>query len=140
MNQRGSILPLTAGLLALCIALTLAVVSATSLTITRHRLVALAESTALAAADSFDPALIRRTGAEATAQLSDEGVRQRASEFLRAHPDLPVEPVWLERADSPDGLRARVALATTWYPPVGSEFVPLSVRLRAESLSRSVIR
>jgi len=138
--NRGSLLPLAAGLLALTVALTLAVVSATSLTITRHRLVALAESTALAAADSFDPALIRRTGTEATAPLSNDGVRQRAADFLSAHPALPVEAVVLERADTPDGIQARVVLATTWRAPLWSEFVPLSVPLRAESLSRSVIR
>ena len=140
MSTRGSLLPLVAGLLALALATTLGVVSVTSLTIARHRLVALAEATALHAADSFDPADVRREGNEAVVRLTDEGVRRSARAFLSAHPTLPVEEVSLIQADTPDGRRARVVVGGVWTTPVWSEFVPLKIPLRAESLSRSVIR
>ena len=140
MSTRGSLLPLVAGLLALTLATVIAVVSVTSLTIARHRLVALAEATALHAADSFDPAVVTFTGSEADVTLTDAGVRQSAREFLAAHPMLSVEEVSLIEADTPDGRRARVVVGGVWTTPVWSEFVPIRIPLRAESLSRSVIR
>jgi len=140
VNSQGSILPLVAGLLALSLAAAMGVVSVTSLTITRHRLVALAEATALHAADSFDPAGVIRVGIEADVVLTDEGVRWSASQFLAQHPAVAIDEVSLVQAGTPDGRRARVVLRAVWTTPVWSEFVPLEIPLQAESLSRSVIR
>ena len=140
MSTRGSLLPLVAGLLALALATTIGVVSVTSLTIARHRLVALAEATALHAADSFDPAEVNLLGTEAEVFLTDSAVRRSAAEFLAAHPMPPMEEVSLIQADTPDGRRARVVVGGVWSTPLWSEFVPLRIPLRAESLSRSVIR
>lgn len=140
MSTRGSLLPLVAGLLALTLATALGVVSVTSLTIARHRLVALAEATALHAADSFDPAVVTFSGSEADVALTDAGVRRSAREFLATHPVLPMKEVSLIDADTPDGRRARVVVGGVWTTPLWSEFVPISIPLRAESLSRSVIR
>lgn len=131
---------MVAGLVALALATTVAIVSVTSVTIARHRLVALAEATALHAADSFDPSRVSRAGSEAVPPLTDEGVRRSASEFLSAHPALPMAQVSLLSADTPDGRRARVVLRGVWTTPVWSEFVPITLPLQAESLSRSVIR
>jgi len=53
-DDEGSIVPLVAGLGALCLALVLVVVSATSLYLERKRLFTFADTTALAAAEAFD--------------------------------------------------------------------------------------
>jgi len=135
----GSITPLIAGSLALAIALILGVSSATSLTLERHRLVALAEATALHAADSFDPALLTRSGGLVRAPLSDRGVLREAGEYLNRVGATRHLALRLLIADTPDGLRARVVLSSRWEPPVVSEFLPWSVTLRAEALSRSLI-
>lgn len=138
--ERGSILPLVAGAMALALAVTLGVASATSLTIERHRLVALAEATALRGAESFDPARLRRSGNEVVAPLESDRVADAALEFLRGVPEISHHGLRLVRGDTPDGRRARVVLEATWRAPLWSEFLPLSIPIRAEALSQSVIR
>ncbi len=138
--ERGSILPLVAGAMALAVAVTLGVVSATSLTIERHRLVALAEATALRGAESFDPARLRRSGSEVVAPLESSRVADAALGFLRGVPEISHHELRLIRADTPDGRRARVVLEATWRAPLWSEFLPLSLPIQAEALSQSVIR
>lgn len=138
--ERGSMLPLVAGAMALALAVSMAVVSATSLTIERHRLVALAEATALRGAESFDPARLRRSGDGVVVPLESGRVADAALEFLRGVPEVSHRELRLIRADTPDGSRARVVLEATWYAPLWSEFLPLSLPIEAEALSRSVIR
>lgn len=138
--EGGSILPLVAGAMALALAVTLAVVSVTSLTIERHRLVALAEATALRGAESFDPARLRRSGNEVLAPLESARVAGAAGEFLRGVPEISHHELQLVRADTPDGRRARVILEATWRAPLWSEFLPLSLPVQAEALSQSVIQ
>lgn len=138
--QRGSMMPLISGLLALAIALIFVVVSATSLAIERHRLHALAEATALFAAESFDPGDVRMGSGELVVPLTNQGVRREAARYLSGgvihrHHDLR-----LVVADTPDNRRARVRLSAVWRPPLVSPYVPLSVRLQAQSLSRVLIR
>lgn len=138
--QRGSMMPLISGLLALAIALIFVVVSATSLAIERHRLHALAEATALFAAESFDPGDVRMGSGELVVPLTNQGVRREAARYLSGgvihrHHDLR-----LVVADTPDNRRARVRLSAVWRPPLVSAYVPLSVRLQAQSLSRVLIR
>lgn len=139
MRDRGSILPLIAGLLALSLSAVMAVSSVTSLSLERHRLVALAESTALAAADHFDPSRMTRSGGEAQAPLTSKSVREAAVDYLSSAA-IRLDSLRLVSADSPDGRRARIVLAATWTAPLVSEFVSISVPLRAEAWARSVIR
>lgn len=136
--QRGSMLPLVAGLLALTVAALIAISSLTSLTLERHRLVALAEATALRAAESFDPAEARRTGESVRVFLTNAGVRAASIDSLRQQPHRHRD-LRLIRADTPDGLRARVVLQSTWMSPMWSEFLPASLTVRAEALSRPII-
>ena len=139
MSDRGSILPLIAGLLAFTLSAVMAVASVTSLSLERHRLVALAESTALAAADHFDPSRITRSGGEIQAPLASNSVREAAVEYLSGVATR-LDALRLIAADSPDGRRARIVLSATWSAPIVSEFVSVSVPLRAEAWARSVIR
>ncbi|MDR6166192.1 hypothetical protein QE367_000396 [Microbacterium paludicola] len=43
-------------------------------------------------------------------------------------------------AATPDGVSARVTVATVWHPPVSSLFVPDGVRVEATATSRTVLR
>jgi hypothetical protein len=138
--ERGSMVPLIAGLAGLAVALMFLVVSATSLAIERHRLHALAEATALFAAESFDPGDLRMGSGELIVPLTNERVRRDAVSYLSGgivhrHHDLR-----LVVADTPDNRRARVRLSATWRPPLVSAYVPLSVQMEAQSLSRVMIR
>ena len=139
MSDRGSILPLIAGLLALSLSAALAVSAVTSLSLERHRLVALSESTALAAADHFDPARLIRDGGGVRAPLTDDSVRAAAVEYL-AGSQTSFDSLRLITADSPDGYRARIVLTATWKTPIVSQFVSVSVPIRAEAWARSIIR
>jgi hypothetical protein len=98
VNTQSTILALVARLLALSLAAAMGVASVTSLTITRHRLVALADATALHAADSFISAGVSREGSESNVFLIDEAVRGSASHFLVTHPALAIDEVSLVRA------------------------------------------
>lgn len=140
MSQRGSTLPLIAGALALTVALVLGVVSATSLVIERHRLVALAEATALRAAESFDPARLRPGAGELVVPLDNARVNRAAREFLATTPSHAHTDLTMVVADTPDGRAARVILQSTWQAPVWSEFLPVTIPVRAEARSRAVIR
>lgn len=133
-------LPLVAGALALALAVSLAVSSATSLLIERHRLVALAESTALHAADSFDPARLRPGAGALVVPLDSHRVRQAAADFLASTPPSRHDKLRLLRADSPDGTHARVILESTWQAPVVSEWLPVTMPIRASAQARSIIR
>lgn len=131
-------MPLVAGLLALSLSALLGIASLSSLTLERHRLQALAEATALRASESFDPALVTRHHSGAIAPLSSPRIRQAAIDSLRQQSHQH-DRLQLLRADTPDGLRARVVLQSRWSPPMWSEFLPGSVIVRAESVSRPVI-
>lgn len=139
-SQRGSILPLIAGLLALVLAFTFLVVSATSLVISRQRLHALAEATALYASESFDPGDLRMGSGELTVPLTSSGVRRDAASYLAGLAGSEFSDLTLVAADSPDGRRARIWLSATWRPPVLSPFVPVSLRIDAQARSRALIR
>jgi hypothetical protein len=139
-GEKGSLVPLIAGLAALVIALVFVVVSATSLLIERHRLHALAEAAALSAAESFDPALLRMGQGELVVPLSSDRVRADAARFLQTSGPHRHENLTLRAANTVDNRRALVVLEATWRPPVVSRFVPVSYRIVAQSRSRVMIR
>ncbi len=139
-GERGSILPLVAGLIALVLAFSFLVVSATSLVMTRQRLHALAEATALFASESFDPGDLRMGSGELVVPLTTSGVRSSAHSYLSGFGRSEFADLTLVAADSPDGRRARVRLATRWRPPMISPYVPLSLRVEAQARSRALIR
>jgi hypothetical protein len=139
MRERGSIFPLIAGLLALALAAVIAVSSVGTLTLERHRLMALAEATALRASESFDPSQLRREGQGVKAPLTSSAIHTAARNFISSTPHR-FDSLRLVSADSPDGERARVVLETTWRAPLLSEWLPAEVTVRAEAWARSIIQ
>ena len=139
MSERGSILPLIAGLLALAVAVLVAVSTVSTLTLERHRLMALAERAALRSSESFDPASLRRESSGVRAPLSSAAVASATRDFLASTPH-DFDSLRVIRADSPDGERARVILEARWRAPLVSDWVPLELPVRVEAWARSVIR
>jgi uncharacterized membrane protein len=132
-DEDGSVLLLTLGYALLAIAVILVCVDATSLYLAQKRLDALADAAALAGADGFT--LVVDDG-QPQAELSAEGVSEQAAALIA---DVGGE-TRLVAADAPDGLSARVTLATTWRPPIVALFVPDGVALESTATSRTALR
>lgn len=136
--QRGSMLPLMAGLLALVLTISLGVSALASLTLERHRLQALAETIALRSAESFDPATLRLQSGKVFTPLTETTIRDVARQALRTTSHLHDELV-LNVATTADGQSAEITLQSTWRPPVFTEFIPASLPVRASARAQAII-
>ncbi|MBF4560619.1 hypothetical protein ITJ43_00495 [Microbacterium sp. VKM Ac-2870] len=131
-DEDGSVLILALGYAVIAIVLVLVCVDATSLYLTQKRLDAAADAAALAGADGFT--LVVADGAP-SARLTDAGVYDQARELLDA-----MQTAELVAASAPDGLSARVTVATVWHPPVLTLFVPEGWPLQSTATSRTALR
>jgi len=131
-DDEGSVLLLTLGYALLAIALVLVCVDATSLYLTQKRADAAADAAALAGADGFT---LTVDGGSASAQLTDEGVYDQASDIIDA-----LGTATLVEAGTPDGVSARVRVETVWHPPVLTVFVPDGWTIEATATSRTALR
>lgn len=131
-DDDGSILPLVVGYAVLAIAAIFVCVCATSLYLAQKQLDGVADAAALAGADGF---VLTVVDGEPRAELSDGGVAEQAAALVAFS-----EEVTLVSATTPDGVSARVAVATTWHPPLVSVFVPDGVALEATATSRTALR
>lgn len=138
-DDRGSTLPLVIGLLALCLAVVLVAVAATSIVLARMRLLSLADGAALAAAESFDLADIQVTAGEIRVDLSDTAVAEAVEEHLATMEVDGLQDVTIVAATTPDGRSAEVILAAIWRPPLPLWLVPEGVRIEATSTARVVL-
>ncbi|MFS0714797.1 pilus assembly protein TadG-related protein [Microbacterium sp. 2P01SA-2] len=132
LGDEGSVLPLTLGYALLAIMLVLVSVDAMSLYLARKQLDTIADAAALAASDGFD--FVVEAGAP-RARLDPADVEDLATEVIAASGDAA-----LVEAVTPDGVSARVTVATVWRPPVSSILVPDGVRIEATATSRTVLR
>ncbi len=132
-DDDGSVLLLTLGYAMLALAVILVCVDATSLYLSQKNLDALADAAALAGADSFT-LQVDADGPHAT--LTATGVRAAATELL----DAADPRTRLVSAQAPGGAASRVAVASTWHPPVLTVFVPQGWELSATATSRTAFR
>lgn len=132
LGDEGSVLPLTLGYALLAIVLVLVTVDAASLYLAHKRADTVADAAALAASDGF--ALVIGDGSPRT-RLDPDDVQNLAAEVVAASGDAT-----LVDATSPDGISARVTVATVWHPPVSSLFVPDGVRIESTATSRTVLQ
>ncbi len=123
---------LSLGYAVLAFALVFVTVDATSLYLAQKRLDSLADAAALAGADGFTFAV---QGGEPLATLTDDGVWDQAQALVSAVGASST----LLAADSPDGVSARVTVATTWRPPIMTLFVPEGVALESTATSRTAL-
>ena len=140
MKERGSILPLIGGAAVLALVMVFGVVSATSLLIERQRLFALADATAVSAAESFDPKRVVLTSSGIVAPMTSEEVRMAAISYLSRAGEGALRGVILERAVSRNSRHAEIAMSTLWQPPLVSVFFPSSMRLSVTVQSQPFIR
>ena len=128
------------------------VAGATSVHLTRHRLMAVADAAALDAADALDVPAFYTSGVAATSAdpqvpvdpvpLSDASVRASAAEYLAVAAPLQSFPAPALGAGtgSPDGVTAQVTLTTTARIPLVSAVLrpwagglPVTVTARARA-------
>ncbi len=140
MSERGSILPLIGGAVALALVMIFGVTSATSLLLERHRLYALADSAAVVAAESFSLQTVRLTEVGVQAPLTSRGVADSVETYLSRAGVGVLKEVRIERAVTPDGRSAEVTLSSGWSPPVVSDFFPQQLRLLATARAHVIIR
>jgi uncharacterized membrane protein len=132
-DDEGSVLLLTLGYAMLALVAVLVCVDATSLYLAQKRLDSLADAAALAGADGFT--LVVADG-EARAELSADDVQDQAALVLAA---IDADAT-LVSAGTPDGVSARVTVASTWHPPVLTLFVHEGIALEATATSRTALR
>ena len=138
-EEEGSTLLLTIFYSALCLALILLVVAATSLYLERKRLFTLADGASLVGAEAFtlnDPTAATPHGARPV--LTTPEVASAVSEYLADNPADHFTALHVERAISVDGRSATVELSCYWAPPVLTLFVPKGLRIQVTSIARSV--
>ena len=140
MSERGSILPLIGGAVALALVMVFGVTSATSLLLERQRLYALADSAAVVASESFSLQTVRLTGVGVEAPLTSGGVLASVETYLSRAGVGVLEEVRIERALTPDGRSAEVARSSRWSPPGVSDFFPRQLRLLATARAQAIIR
>lgn len=131
-DDDGSVLILTLGYAVIAILLVLVCLDATSLYLAQKRVEAAADAAALAGADGF---VLTVDGGEATARLTDDGVHDQAAALV-----AETGTAQLVSAETPDGVSARVTVATVWHPPVLTLFIPDGWRLEATATSRTALR
>ena len=132
-DEDGSILPLILGYMLLAVAVIFVCVCATDLYIAQKRLDSLADAAALAGADGFT---LEVAGEGVHAELTDDGVREQADAVVGA----VAQDARLVSAGTPDGVSARVTVASSWHPPLFSPFVPDGVPLEATATTRTALQ
>jgi hypothetical protein len=137
VSDRGSTLPLVAGLFALCGVVVVGIVGSTDLALARTELQSVADGAAVAAAGTITPSTVILEGNRLVVRLTNTTVRRDATAFLR---DSAVNGVRIARATTPDTRTALVTLTRVWRPPLVSELLPVRMTLSATARARSVLR
>jgi uncharacterized membrane protein len=137
-SDDGSTLLLTIFYAALCLALILLVVAATSLYLERKRLFTLADGASLVGAESFTLDDVTHTVRGYRPTLTSAEVASAVSEYLADNPADRFTDLQVEQAVSVDGRSATVELSCYWAPPVLTLFIPKGFRIQVTSIARSV--
>ena len=137
MNDRGSVLPLVAGLCAFTGVVVVGIIGSTDLALSRTELQTVADGAAVAAAGTVTPSSVSFNGSSLVIRLTSSSVRRDATVFLR---NSRTQGITVAAASSPDSRTAVVTLSTVWRPPLVSEFLPVRMVLTATARARSVLR
>lgn len=146
-RDEGQILPLTIAYALIALTLLIVIVDITAVHLQRDRLFALADATALDAADALDQSRFYAGGAlgsagDPTVPLSNRTVRASAQRYLRAAAPIGLPAVAVDDpTGSPDGVTAEVTLVSRARLPLFSFAVSRwsgGVPLRATARARAV--
>jgi hypothetical protein len=135
MNDRGSLLPMVAGLVALCGVAVVGIIDSTDLAVARTNLQSTADMAALVGAESFNPLRAQFDGSSLTVRLTNRDIRRAVRVFVAESSD----GIRLVAATTPDRLTARVTVSSVWSPPLGNQFFPIRLRLEATASARANI-
>ena len=136
-DERGSTLLLTIGCCVLGLAVIIVTIGATSLYLERKRLFTIADGAALAGAEAFDLADVRREGDRLVVELTPAEVSAAVTEHLTATAGID-GGLRIVHATTLDGRSATVTLGTVWRPPIVGELLPAEVPIEVTSVARSV--
>lgn len=132
----GSMLPLAVGFTTIALALILLAAVITDIYLAQRKLYALADSAALAAADSFEPAY----GAEPAIMFADDGVQREAESYLRNAGTSKDFHNLHVRGRSGDGRSVEIVVSTRYRPILVSPFVPRGIDMTATARARGALR
>lgn len=127
-------LPLVAGLFALCGVLVIGIIDSTDLAIHRTRLQTNADASALVGAESYDPLAANFTGGLLDVSLENGKVRAAVENFATEIG----EGIVVVEAGTPDGKTAVATLEQVWSPPLLSDFLPVTLTITADASARAV--
>jgi hypothetical protein len=137
-EEGGSTLPLMVFYGFLSLVLVMLVVAATSLYLERKRLFTLADGAALVGAEAFDLDRVSLAGRGPRPVLETPDVAAAVRDYLASVPTGDLESLSVERAETPDGRSATVALSAYWRPPMLSMLVPEGFRIDVTAVARSI--
>ena len=144
-DDEGQVSLLLVGYAVVVLALVLVVTEATSVHLARHRLLAVADSAALDAADALDAARFYSLGGagppDRVVALSDASVRESVAAYLAAsrEPAALGEVRVADPTGSPDGATAEVSLTASVRLPFVSAVLSrdaVTVRVTARARAR----
>ncbi|AOP54616.1 MAG: pilus assembly protein TadG-related protein [Brevibacterium aurantiacum] len=132
----GSITPLAIGFVVIALLLAFLIAALTDLHMTRRELQSVADSAALAASDSFEPA----PGGEPGLVFSPPAAKRAASRYIDAVP-TPQGLHNVELSADADGQHSVVIrLRADYTPALLSRFVPDLIELQATAYARGSLR
>lgn len=132
----GSITPLAIGFVVIALLLALLIAALTDLHMARRELQGLADSAALAASDSFEPA----PGDDPGLVFSPPAAERAAGRYLDAVP-TPQGMHHLRLSANADGAHSvRIRIEARYSPALLSPFVPELIDLQATAYARGALR
>ncbi|PPG35041.1 hypothetical protein C5E10_05415 [Pseudoclavibacter sp. RFBG4] len=138
-GERGSVLPLILVFLMIGLTAAYVLVSATSLSIERKRLLTIADAVALSASESFSAADVVFSDGELQPVLSQTRVEDRALATLEDLSAARTDSITLDSASAPDGVTAHIVITGAWSPPLAHALLPTGLRITVSSDARVVL-
>jgi uncharacterized membrane protein len=138
-DEDGQMMVMILGYVVLALLVTTVVIGISSVYLEQKRLLSLADSASVAAADSYTLGEVATQGGSPSAVLSPGRVRNVAADFIARSPasqrfrGLAVTAA----TGSPDGATAVVVLTAAVHPPVVNFLMPGGIRIEATSTARS---
>ena len=138
-GERGSVLPLILVFLMIGLTAAYVLVSATSLSIERKRLLTIADAVALSASESFSAADVVFSDGELQPVLNQTRVEDRALATLDDLSAARTDSITLDSATAPDGVTAHIVITGAWSPPLAHALLPTGLRITVSSDARVVL-
>ena len=135
-SDAGSITPLAIGFVVIALLLAFLIAALTDLHMARRELQGLADSAALAASDSFEPA----PGDDPGLVFSPPAAKRAAGRYLDSVP-TPKDMGELRLSADADGTHSvRIRIEARYAPALLSPFVPGLIDLQATAYARGALR